>query len=306
MARRSFPWHLPCTAAVVLAACTPPVGERAAARVNGVAILHEEVDLVRQSGDRVDGVPARRVVEGLIVKELLAQQFLRTARDSATVAESAVNLARRELLAQRHVAAISARVAPPDAAQVRAFYRAHPALFAKRRAFVLRTLDIVAPPAREAELQQRVRAAASLDALAQWLRAAGLRFAVGESERTSDELAPEALAQLTEMHASEVAVLPTPTGLRVVQLVRSRPAGLDERAARPLIEQRLWAQKRAAAVDAEVRLLSQLAAISITDGEPSGGNGTLTSLPDGLPAVLPRPAPKGAMTGGTPGGGNTP
>jgi EpsD family peptidyl-prolyl cis-trans isomerase len=281
------------------------VGERAAARVNGVVILHEEVELVRQSGDRV-GVPARRVVEGLIVKELLAQQFLRTARHSATVAESAVNLARRELLAQRHIADISARVAPPDAAQVRAFYRAHPTLFAKRRAFVLRTLDIVAPPAREAELQERVRAAASLDALAQWLRAAGLRFAVGESERTSDELAPEALAQLTEMHASEVAVLPTPTGLRVIQLVRSRPAGLDERAAQPLIAQRLWAQKRAAAVDAEVRLLSQLAAISITDGEPSGGNGTLTSLPDGLPAVLPRPAPKGAMTGGTPGGGNTP
>jgi EpsD family peptidyl-prolyl cis-trans isomerase len=289
----------------VLAACTPP-GERAAARVNGVAILHEEVELVRQGGVRADGVPARRVVEGLIVKELLAQQFLRTARDSASVAESAVNVARRELLAQRHVAAIAARVAPPDAAQVRAFYRAHPALFAKRRAFMLRTLDIVAPPAREAELQERVRAAASLDQLAQWLRKAGLRFAWSEAERTSDELAPGGLSQLAAMRAMAVAVLPTPTGLRVVQLVRSRPAGLDERAARPLIEQRLWAQKRAAAVDAEVRLLSQLAAISITDGEPSGGNGTLTSLPDELPAVLPRSAPKGPMTGGAPGGGNTP
>jgi hypothetical protein len=148
-----------------------------------------------------------------------------------------------------------------------------------------------------------VRAAASLDELVRWLRKVDLRFTWSESEHTSDELAPDSLARLREMDDSEVAVLATPDGLRVIQLVGSHPAALDERSAQPLIERRLWARMRAAAVDAEVKRLSELAAISIGDGEASDGNGQLTAVPPEVPAVFSRVAPQGPVTGGAPGGG---
>ena len=305
VARRFLLWCVPLTALGLLAACAPPPGEQAAARVNGITILQDEVDLVRTfGGEQAQDMPARRLVEALIVKELLAQQFLRTARGSAEVAESALSVARRELLAQRYVAALVGDIAPPDAEQVRAFYRAHPGQFAKRRAFVLRTLEIRAPPAREPELRDRVRAAASLDQLVKWLRTAGLRFTWSESEHTSDQLAPDSLAQLAAMRNSEVTVQTTPDGVRVIQLIGSRPATLDEPAARPLIERRLWARMRAAALDAEVKRLSGLAAISIGDGESSGGTGQLTAVPDGVPTVFSRVAPQGPVTGRAPGGGD--
>ncbi len=288
-----------------LAACAPPENGRAAARVNGVPILDEEIALLRRHGGaELEGVPERQLIEDLVVKELLAQQFLRTTRGSAGIADSAVSVARRELLARRHVAALAAAVTPPGEEEVRAYYRAHPELYAGRRAFLVRAVDIVVPPPRTSEVLARVRAAPTFDALMAWLRRTDLRFAWSEAEHTSDELAADALARLGAMRRGEVAVRATPRGLRVIQLVHARPAALDEHAARPLIEQRLIAQRRAAALNEEIDRLARLAAISIGDGKTPEATGTPAWRPPEWPAVISSPGPHGPVTGGAPGGGD--
>lgn len=297
---------LPCCSVALLGGCSLSPGEQAA-RVNGVKITQEEVELVREHTEEpADEVPARRrLLDGLIVKELLAQQFLRTARGSAAVSEQAVSVARRELLAQRYIAELVAAVPPPSAEQMRAFYHEHPHMFAERRAFSVRTLDIVLPAAREPELRERVRAAASLEALVAWVRREELGFAWSETLHRSDALSAESLAQLGAMRVNEVTVLPVPQGVRVIQLVGSRPDALDEEAAAPQIRELLWAQLRTGAINAEVERLARLAAISITDEAPADDSGTLVWLPGRGAAVSLDSNLNlfGKVTGGAPAGG---
>ena len=255
-----------------IAACSPVEHDKVVARVNGEKILAQEVDLALQYQGvaRHDPSARQRLVEKLVIEELLAQQFLRGTPGSAAVEKSAVSAARREILARSYIEELVSRVPRPKAEQISAFYRDNPDLFARRRVFALRQLDVSALPSRAGELRQRVRSAASLDALAEWLQRENLRFVRTDVERGSDELDRKMVAQLDRLKKGEVGLIDTDAGLRVIQLVRMRPAPLDERTAWPIIEQRLWREMRVAAVEAEVRRLSRMSAISIPEGAPRG------------------------------------
>lgn len=278
--------HLIVVAAI--AACSPLDQDKVAARVNGEKILAEEVDLALQYKGVAthDPTARKRLVEKLVIEELLAQQFLRGTPGSALVEKSAVSTARREILARSYIEALVGSVPRPSAEQVSAYYRDNPDMFARRRIFTLRQVDVSAAPSRHAELRRRVGTATSLDALADWLRRENIRFVRTDLERGSDELDGNLVTQLDGLKKEEVGVLDTSFGLRLIQLIRTRPAPIDERTAWPSIEQRLWREMRVAAVEAEVRRLSGLAAISIPEGGPRGAMQAL--VPDHDPPVARR------------------
>jgi EpsD family peptidyl-prolyl cis-trans isomerase len=255
-----------------VAGCSPADQPRVVARVNGEAILAQEVDLALQyRGVAEHDLNARqRLLEKIMIEELLAQQFLRSTPGSASVNESAMIAARRGILARRYIDELVGGIARPRPEQITAFYRENPALFAQRRIFTMRQIDVSVPPSREAELRERVRSAASLDEFAEWLRQENLQFVRTESEHSSDELPRTALKQIDRMSKGNVGVLATDTGLRVIQVLRARSEPLDEKTAWPLIERRLWTEMRATAVEAEVRRLSRIAAISIPGSAPRG------------------------------------
>ena len=274
--------------AIVLAACYPAPPEDVAARVNGTVIPAAELDLTLQrlGVAQHDHEVRRRQLEKLVIEELLAQQFLRSTPGSARVDEFAVSAARREILARRYITDLVNRIPPPQDAEIEAFYRANPAMFGQRRIFALREFEISAPSSRETELRQHLRAAHSLEEFADWLHREELPFVITEAERGAEELPPEVAAQLATLKEGEVALLSAPTGLRVIEIVRASASALDENAARPLIEHRLWTEKRVAAVDAEVRRLSRMAAISILDGTGRKDAGGIPGLSPGTAAVL--------------------
>ena len=273
---RAAPWLAPPCLALLLTSCAPAEEDQVVARVNGAAIVAREVDLALQREgsaaprpEEADG-SRRHLLHSLIIEELMAQQFRRTVPGSAEIDKSAINAARRDVLARHFVATLAAGTPPPDCDEVRAYYRDNPRLFAQRRLFELRQLEVALPPAREAELRARLAAAASLDDVLAWLRTAELRFVMSQTERASDELSSELRARLLDMTAGQVAILPAPQGMHIVQLVGSRPAPLEEDQARPLIARRLWMDRQAQALEAEIRKLSRMAAISLPgEGSPA-------------------------------------
>jgi EpsD family peptidyl-prolyl cis-trans isomerase len=274
----------------VLVACNPGERGEIAARVNGAPIRSEEIDFALEYKGVVghDHDARQHQLERIVIEELLAQQFLRATPGSAATEDSAVSSARREILARRYVADLVARLPRPASGEIAAYYRANPDMFARRRMFVLRELEITAPAAKEGELRQRVRAARSLDDVADWLRREDLRFVATEAERGTDELPAEVVARLAKLKDGDVALQTTANGLRLLQVVRSGVSPLDEKTAWPQIERRLWMERQAAAVEAEVRRLSRMAAISIREGAGRDLTGPLTPRPD---AVVPAPGP---------------
>lgn len=281
----------------VIAACSPIEQDKVAARVNGEKILAQEVDLALQyKGVAKHDLSARqRLVEKLVIEELLAQQFLRGIPGSAAVEKSAVSAARREILARTYIEELVRGVARPKPDEISAFYRDNPNMFAKRRVFTLRQVDVSTLPSRETELRQRVGSVDSLDELTEWLRRENMHFARVDIERGSDELEMNTLVQLDRLKNGEVGLIDTDNGLRVIQLVKMRPAPLDERMAWPLIEQRLWREMRIAAVEAEVRRLSRMAAISIPEGAPRGAMQALVPEQDDGPTQLPTGVPPASV-----------
>lgn len=301
------PWRTPFTGhgglgrmgpwlAVALAACTPADQDKVVARVNGTAIVAREVDLAQQR-EAAAGAPLpdsrgarRHLVHALIVEELMAQQFRRTVPGSAEVDRSAINAARRDVLARHFVATLAARTPPPSCEEIQSYYQGNPLLFAQRRLFELRRLDVALPPAREAELRGRLAAASSLDELMAWLRRADLRFVMSQGETGSDEIPAALRTRLEDMEAGQVAVLPMGQGVQIIQLVGSRDAPLDEDSAWPLIARRLWLERQTAALEAEIRKLSRMAAISLPgeDGTPSRLPVAVSALDlGGRPEALP-------------------
>lgn len=270
-----------------LAGCSPNEHGTIAARVNGETILADEVDLALQYHGVAGHDPRarQRQLERLVIEELLAQQFLRSTPGSAEVDESVVSSARRAALARRYVMDLVGGIARPRADEITAFYREHPSLFAQRRIYTFRQLDLVAPPTALAEARRRLRAAESVDELVEWLRRTNLRFTSSDIERGSDELSDDLLAQLDRLASGEVGVLEGNRELRIVQLAGVRPAPLDEKSAWPIIEERLWRERRAATVEAEVRRLSRLAAIAIPEDTAPGA---IRALVPEQPLAVPR------------------
>jgi EpsD family peptidyl-prolyl cis-trans isomerase len=248
---------------LALGACTPQPPDKVEARVNGEPILTREVDLALQHLPTAPAEQNRRgqVLRHLVIAELLAQQVRRTTPDSAALADTAANTARREVLARRYVEHLEQGVAAPRAAEIRAYYRTHPELFAERHVFDLRAVAIHVGPERADELRQGVRLAASLDDLIRWLRQQKLPFTVSETARSSDELSPVHLDQLRAMKDGQTAAAFGDEGFLLIQRMGVRQAPLDERSAWPQIARRLHTEMQLAAVNAEVQRLTRTAAI---------------------------------------------
>jgi hypothetical protein len=143
----------------------------------------------------------------------------------------------------------------PSAEEVHKFYAQHPELFAQRRLFTLEEIEVT----REAglatalpELQERAAKAASMDEIADWLRAREIQHAFTRGVRAAERIPLELLPRLQAMKEGEVqAIDPGGDALFVIRVVATRLAPLDEAAAAPLIEQFLLKRRWSEAIGTE-------------------------------------------------------
>jgi len=161
--------------------------------------------------------------------------------------------ARTEVLARAYLEELGRAQPEPSAAEVHQYYAAHPELFAERRVFTLEQIDV--PQASEIAVALRERAAshgASLEAIAEWLRARDVPHSMTRGVRAADRIPLELLPRLQAMKEGELSVIQSGEALLVIHLVAQRPAPLDESAAAPLIEQFLRKRNWDQAVGAEL------------------------------------------------------
>jgi EpsD family peptidyl-prolyl cis-trans isomerase len=218
------------------------------ARVNGAEISSAEA-------------PGAQALEREIERELLVQQALEAGLERDPGVREAIERARREVLAQ---AWLERRAAPerPTREEVRAFYAENPALFAERRIYRLRSLEVAAPPASLVRaLREQASRAAALHELAAWLHERKVPFVEAALTRPAEQLPLAHLQELARLEAGALAVLPAPGGATVVELLEAQPSPLGEAQAAPLIEQFLAGRRRLERAAAEVKRLREAASI---------------------------------------------
>jgi len=187
--------------------------------------------------------------------------------DRTPAVMQALEAAKTEVLARAYLEELERAQPEPSAAEVRRYYSSHPELFTERRVFTFEQIDVPRMSGIEAALRARAASpGATLETIADWLRAREVPHSVSRGVRAADRIPLEFLPRLQAMREGELAVMASADGLLVLHLVAQRPAPVDEVTATPLIEQYLRQRSWEQAVGAELARL-RVAARTEATGE---------------------------------------
>jgi EpsD family peptidyl-prolyl cis-trans isomerase len=195
----------------------------------------------------------------VIDRELLVQKALAAKLDRDPEVARALEEARHKLLAQAYLDRLGPVKVHAD--EVRAFYLENPALFAQRRIYRVRQLDLPAAVERVDLLKAEVARATDLEDIVLWVTNRGLKYRIASLTQPAEEVPLAQLPELARMRDGEMAVFGSPAGTSVVQLVHAQDAALSEQQAAPVIERFLAGRRRLELAAAEVKRLREVASI---------------------------------------------
>ena len=237
-----------------------------AARVNKEEIsIHQINNVLAQSGqipqDKMK-LASRQVLDRLVDQELLVQKAAEKKLDREKKTMQALEAARRDIMARAYLESVAAAVPKPTTAEIADFYAKRPELFSERRLYNLQELNVVGTPADLGpKLEAQIPKAKTLADLAAWLKSQNIAFSGNATTKAAEQMPLELLSRFHQMKDGQFGMLPSPEGVLVVQLMASRSAPLDQKAATPYIEQFLLNQKRVEATNKELKQLQEQAKI---------------------------------------------
>ncbi len=281
--------------AALLAACGGGGKEGAtqvAAKVNKEELSVHQINYVlqRQPGIKPEMVPAasKRILEGLIDQELAIQQAVEQKLDRDPRVVSAIEAARRDIIARAYADRVAESAAKPTPEEIKAYYASKPALFAQRRIYGLSEVAIEIPADQRQALAAKVQGVKSADDLANSLRAAGIKFAARNVTQAPENLPLALVDKIASLGEGQSIGLPSPNGLTVVFVNSARAAAVTEDAARPAIEQFLLNDRKRKLVADEVKRLRTAAAIEYKGQFANAPAGSASGVE--VPAVAPTAA----------------
>lgn len=264
-------------AAGMLAGC----GDRAKPAKPGQALVNvngEEITVMQLNEElQRAGVPAARqdqaskqLLQALIDRELLEHAAIQERLDRDPKVIGAIERARSLIVAQVYIQKRLANVARPTPAEVEAYYKAHPAFFDKRKQFSLDQLVIAA-----SDLTPEVRAAAdsarSLEEVAVWLDAHGVKFGRAQVTRSTADLNPALSKKLLSMSKGQLFSVREGERAMLLSIAEVREAPVPLSVAAPQITQFLTTRKHKELAAAEVERLRKAAKIEYLNQELAQG-----------------------------------
>ncbi|MFC5480647.1 EpsD family peptidyl-prolyl cis-trans isomerase [Massilia suwonensis] len=282
---------------LVLAACgdkAPPAKRgQALANVNGEEITVLQLNEEMQRA----GVPAARqqqaskqLLQALIDRELLEQSAIGEKLDRDPKVMQALERTRSLIVAQAYLQKRLAKVAPPTPGEVEAYYKEHPEFFDKRKQFSMEQLMLAA-----SDLTPEVRAAAdgarSLEEVAVWLDAHGIKYGRAQVTRSTADLTPALSKKLLALPKGQLFSVREGERAMLLSVAEVRDAPVPLTVAAPQIAQFLTTRKNKELAAAEVERLRKAAKIEYLNKDLAQGTAPAAATGPGA-----APAQAGAPT----------
>ncbi len=270
-ARHAWFGALALVAALSLSACGKEASKQAQAgpslalaKVNDVeiAMVPGADDVAPASGAAAATEPVvdQKMLELLIDRQLLREEAMRNKLDRDPQVIEAIDRAKTEILAQAYLQSKFAAIGAPSAAEVDAYFRAHPELFTHRKMFAMKQL-VVATKDFSAQLRTRLDSAGSIEQVAQWLDKNHVKYERTQLSRSTADLAPEMIARLQTMRKNQLFVIGAGEYSMLAALVDVKPNPVTAAAAAPEIALYLRNKKRKEIGDAELGRLRATAKV---------------------------------------------
>ncbi|KQW41986.1 MULTISPECIES: EpsD family peptidyl-prolyl cis-trans isomerase [unclassified Roseateles] len=248
--------------AALLTACGGDKSDKAsqtAAKVNKEEITVHQINFVlqRQPGLKPEQAEtaSRQVLERLVDQELAVQKAQEQKLDRDPRVVQQIEAAKREIIARAYAERVGESVSKPSNDEIAKYYNDKPGLFKDRRIYSLQELQIEAKPEQFETIRAKLAAAKNLNEFAEYLKSAEMRFNGNQAVRAAEQLPLASLDAISKMKDGDSMISQNPNGLTVLFLVGSRSQPVDEVRARPAIEAFLLNQRKAEAVQKDIKAL---------------------------------------------------
>lgn len=242
-----------------------PVGQ-AIARVNGQELTVHQLQAEAASQPQpADPAAAEKVKEAaalaLLDRALLVQAASTDGLEREPAVVQQVARAREQVLAAAYLQRVMAEAGTPTESELKAYYDAHPELFAQRQGYMLAQVvtDSTVP---RAELDEQGRQFAAPAELVKWLRGRGAPAQLRTVTLGAEQMPAAVLARLSEIKPGQALVASIGDAVQVNYLLDTSPAPVIFTDTRPAIEQLLTVQRRQEAAQRELERLRAAAQLT--------------------------------------------
>jgi peptidyl-prolyl cis-trans isomerase C len=261
-------------AAMGLFACDKEAGKstgKVLARVNGQEITASQLDaeLLQASSTPEQGVlppnvMRKQALEALIDRQLLLNEALHNKIDRDPKVLQVIDRFRTQAVVQAYLDSRAADLATPSKAEIAAYFRAHPELFAQRKVIDIEQLAI-APRDFSASLKAMMDEAKSLEQVAGWLDSHGIGYVKTGLSYTTADLPPQIVGKLPHLGQNRLFVMQDGEQdlLCVLKGMRDSPVAIE--AASAQIERHLFNRKMQEAAATEIAHLRTLAKLDYVE-----------------------------------------
>jgi len=226
-------------------------------KVNGEEItIHQINDRLPPALPPAQAASAsRQVLEHLIDQVLARQKAIDEKLDRDPLVIRQIEAARLEIISRAYFEKHGYGALKPSRADVEAYYRAHPALFAERRVYSLQEVSIDASPEEIEVLKTTLQGSKTFADFVAYLKANNFKYAGAEAVRAAEQLPLTSVDAFSKMKDGQAVFNVRPGGAQVINLAgsRSEPVTL-ERAQRAIEPFLLNESKREAIADHMARL----------------------------------------------------
>lgn len=237
----------------------------AAAKVNGTELSVQQVKQALQRLPSLDAEQSKaaslQALRNLVDQEVIAQKAVTEKLDQDPAVMQALEMARRQILAEAYMGRKLGTPAEPTDAEVSAYFDQHPELFAKRKIYRLQEISIQAPQDKHETIRAQLAASKTLNDFAAWLKAENFSVKAAQGVKPAEQLPLELLPRLAQMPDGQAIVVNAPDGLLVIVLADSQMQPVTLEQAKSAISRMLQTQARQKAAQAELDTLKAAAKI---------------------------------------------
>ena len=255
--------------ATLLAGCGDKKKDKAAtqtaAKVNKEEITVHQINFLlaqqRALPPEQAASASRQVLEKLIDQELTLQKAGEQKLDRDPRVVQQIEAARRDLVSRAYLEKISEGAPKPTAAEVNAYYEAHPALFKERRVYSFQEVTIEATPEKVEAIKKSLAEAKTFPEFVAFLKANNYRFNGNEAVRGAEQLPLASIDQFAKLKDGQAIFNTRPGGAQILNLAASRSQPVALAQATPAIEQFLLNERKRKLVADDLQALRSAAKI---------------------------------------------
>lgn len=266
--KSAIPAGLSLVSLLILFGCDKIEGNdnlKSAALVNGQIIAASQVDAelgkIGQIPPEQSQDIANRILKNFVDQELLAQQAAQTKLEAQAEVRMKLAAARRQILAEAQIAAMTKEMAAPSETEIKGYFEAHPELFGKRRVYKLQELIASTSPENIDEVRELANKAKDPRELAATLQARNIQVGGREVVKAAEDLPAELLVKLSAMKPGQTMTQVQGGKLNLVIMIGAEERPVDYEQAAPMIARYLANTKKREQVEAELAKLAAKAKI---------------------------------------------